>query len=200
MQWRYSLYIRFYSGLAFHPSQPLLAASLHNGSVQLWNYRMGVLVDRFDEHEGAHWFLRIAFDYDRCAGPVRAVNFHPSRPLLATGGDDYKIKVWGKHPYSSPGLSLNLYSDIRPQNRRCLYTLHGHLDYVRTVQFHHEMPWIVGSPPSLTKNLSNLPSRYLLPMIKQSESGIAHLETVSPFLLAIPTMSCLHCFTQKKIL
>lgn len=41
-------------GLAFHPTQPLLAASLHNGSVQLWNYRMGVLVDRFEEHEGEH--------------------------------------------------------------------------------------------------------------------------------------------------
>jgi coatomer protein complex subunit alpha (xenin) len=40
------------SGLAFHPSQPLLAAALHNGSIQLWNYRMGVLVDRFEEHEG----------------------------------------------------------------------------------------------------------------------------------------------------
>lgn len=40
-------------GLAFHPTQPLLAASLHNGSVQLWNYRMGVLVDRFEEHDGA---------------------------------------------------------------------------------------------------------------------------------------------------
>src|ERR1700722_20274185 len=42
-----------YPGLAFYPSQPLLAAALHNGSVQLWNYRMGVLVDRFEEHEGA---------------------------------------------------------------------------------------------------------------------------------------------------
>jgi hypothetical protein len=40
------------TGLAFHPTQPLLAAALHNGSVQLWNYRMGVLVDRFEEHEG----------------------------------------------------------------------------------------------------------------------------------------------------
>lgn len=39
-------------GLAFHPTRPLLAASLHNGSVQLWNYQMGTLVDRFDEHEG----------------------------------------------------------------------------------------------------------------------------------------------------
>ena len=41
-----------FKGLAFHPTQPLLAASLHNSSIQLWNYRMGVLVDRFDEHEG----------------------------------------------------------------------------------------------------------------------------------------------------
>lgn len=45
----------FNEGLAFHPTQPLLAASLHNGSVQLWNYRMGVLVDRFEEHEGAYY-------------------------------------------------------------------------------------------------------------------------------------------------
>ncbi|KAF9031140.1 coatomer WD associated region-domain-containing protein [Rhodocollybia butyracea] len=88
-------------GLAFHPTQPLLAAGLHNGSIQLWNY----------QHEG----------------PVRAVHFHPSRALLVSGADDYKIKVW----------------DIRPQNRRCLFTLHGHLDYIRTTQFHHEMPWIM---------------------------------------------------------
>ena len=31
-------------------------------------------------------------------GPVRAVAFHPSRQLLCTGGDDYKIKVWGEAP------------------------------------------------------------------------------------------------------
>jgi len=31
-------------------------------------------------------------------GPVRAVAFHPSRQLLCTGGDDYKIKVWGEIP------------------------------------------------------------------------------------------------------
>lgn len=28
-------------------------------------------------------------------GPVRGVAFHPSRPLLVTGGDDYKIRIWG---------------------------------------------------------------------------------------------------------
>ncbi|KIJ61628.1 hypothetical protein HYDPIDRAFT_31228 [Hydnomerulius pinastri MD-312] len=114
-------------GLAFHPTQPLLAAALHNGSVQLWNYRMGVLVDRFEEHEG----------------PVRAVAIHPSRALLVTGGDDYKIKVW----------------DLRPQSRRCLFTLHGHLDYVRTVQFHHEMPWILSSSDDQTIRIWNSTSR-----------------------------------------
>ncbi|EJD51205.1 coatomer subunit alpha-2 [Auricularia subglabra TFB-10046 SS5] len=114
-------------GLAFHPTRPLLASSLHNGSVQLWNYQMGTLVDRFDEHDG----------------PVRGVAFHPSRPLLVTGGDDYKVKVW----------------DIRPQQRRCLFTLHGHLDYVRTVHFHHEMPWIVSASDDQTIRIWNSTSR-----------------------------------------
>lgn len=86
-------------------------------------------------------------------GPVRAVAIHPSRALLVSGGDDYKIKVWGESSWISlspflplelvPLVSKNFKSDIRPQNRRCLFTLHGHLDYIRTVQFHHEMPWIV---------------------------------------------------------
>ncbi|KAJ3516748.1 hypothetical protein NLJ89_g923 [Agrocybe chaxingu] len=120
-------------GLAFHPTQPLLAAALHNGSVQLWNYRMGVLVDRFEEHEG----------------PVRGVAIHPTRALLVTGGDDYKIKVW----------------DIRPQNRRCLFTLHGHLDYVRTVQFHHEMPWILSASDDQTIRIWNSTSRQCIAVL-----------------------------------
>ena len=46
-------------------------------ALQLWDYRMGTLIDRFDEHEG----------------PVRGVMFHKSQPLFVSGGDDYKIKV-----------------------------------------------------------------------------------------------------------
>jgi WD40 repeat protein len=34
------------------PKQPLLAASLHNGTIQLWNYQMGTLVERYEEHDG----------------------------------------------------------------------------------------------------------------------------------------------------
>ena len=66
------------AGLSFHPKRPWILASLHSGVIQLWDYRMGTLIDRFDEHDG----------------PVRGVHFHPSQPLFVSGGDDYKIKVW----------------------------------------------------------------------------------------------------------
>ena len=36
-------------GLSFHPKRPWILASLHSGVVQLWDYRMGTLIDRFDE-------------------------------------------------------------------------------------------------------------------------------------------------------
>jgi len=51
-------------------------------------------------------------------GPVRGVDFHRSQPLFVSGGDDYRIKVWNY------------------QSKRCLFNLLGHLDYIRTVQFH----------------------------------------------------------------
>eukprot|EP00961_Rhodomonas_salina_P104416 1405562-Rhodomonas_salina.4 len=41
-------------GLSFHPKRPWIVASLHNGVIQLWDYRMGTLLDRFEEHEGAN--------------------------------------------------------------------------------------------------------------------------------------------------
>ena len=53
------------------------AKSLNGNGLQLWDYRMGTLIDRFDEHDG----------------PVRGVSFHKSQPLFVSGGDDYKIKV-----------------------------------------------------------------------------------------------------------
>ena len=68
---------------------------------------MGTLVDRFDEHEGKfYFFVNQDLLVSGCAiarrltlsilGPVRAVAIHPTRPLLVSGGDDYKIKVWGE--------------------------------------------------------------------------------------------------------
>ena len=64
-------------GLSFHPKRPWILASLHNGIIQLWDYRMCTLIDKFDEHDG----------------PVRGICFHNQQPLFVSGGDDYKIKV-----------------------------------------------------------------------------------------------------------
>jgi hypothetical protein len=61
-------------GLSFHPKRPWILASLHSGVIQLWDYRMGTLIDRFDEHDG----------------PVRGVCFHKSQPLFVSGGTSRK--------------------------------------------------------------------------------------------------------------
>jgi len=66
------------------------------------------------------------------------------KPLFVSGGDDYKIKVWSY------------------QTRRCLFTLNGHLDYIRTVFFHHELPWIVSASDDQTIRIWNWQNRSLL--------------------------------------
>lgn len=86
---------------------------------------MGTLLDKFEEHDG----------------PVRGVDFHRTQPLIVSGGDDYKVKVWDY------------------KLRRCLFTLLGHLDYIRTVQFHVEYPWIVSASDDQTIRIWNWQSR-----------------------------------------
>lgn len=99
-----------------------MLTSLHNGVIQLWDYRMETLIDKFEEHDGTlRPFpavcvqIQLPLSLCRAAGPVRGVHFHRSQPLFVSGGDDYKIKVWNY------------------QQKRCLFNLTGHLDYIRCV-------------------------------------------------------------------
>jgi len=39
-------------GLSFHPHRPWILVSLHNGAIQLYDYRMEILIDTFEEHDG----------------------------------------------------------------------------------------------------------------------------------------------------
>lgn len=125
-------------GLAFHPKRPWILSSLHNGSIQLWDYRMEVLIDQYNEHDG----------------PVRGIHFHNTQPLFVSGGDDYKIKVWN---YQQKRCLFNLLGHLdyirtvqfhheypwilsasddqtiriwNWQNRTCLSVLTGHNHYV----------------------------------------------------------------------
>lgn len=72
---------------------------------------------------------------------MRGVCFHLSQPLFVSGGDDYKIKVWNY------------------KLRRCIFTLLGHLDYIRTVEFHDEYPWILSASDDQTIRIWNWQSR-----------------------------------------
>ncbi|XP_040579551.1 coatomer subunit alpha isoform X3 [Lepeophtheirus salmonis] len=131
-------------GLAFHPKRPWILASLHNGVIQLWDYRMCTLLEKFDEHEG----------------PVRGIDFHKQQPLFVSGGDDYKIKVWNyklkrclfqllghldyirttffHHEYpwvlsASDDQTIRIWNW---QSRSCVSVLTGHNHYVMSASFH----------------------------------------------------------------
>lgn len=45
------------------------------------------------------------------------------------------------------------------KKRRCIFTLFGHLDYVRTTYFHHEYPWILSASDDQTIRIWNWQSR-----------------------------------------
>jgi len=169
-------------GLSFHPKRPWILASLHNGVIQLWDYRMGVLLERFEEHEG----------------PVRGVDFHSTQvrsKRLGAGPASERLPACAR---ARPPLACS-YAPARAPRSRCLCRAatttrsrsgttrraaaclrccefaaaaaararararppttppaarlrrsrpprcRGHLDYIRTVQFHSESPWIVSA-------------------------------------------------------
>lgn len=145
-----SLLVKFESksarvkGISFHPTRPWVLASLHSGVIQLWDYRICVLLDKFDEHDG----------------PVRGICFHSEQPIFVSGGDDYKIKVWnykqrrciftllGHLDYIRSTFFHNKYpwiisaSDDQTvriwnwQSRNSIAILTGHNHYVMCAQFH----------------------------------------------------------------
>ena len=63
------------------------------------------------------------------------------------GGDDYKIKGWNY------------------KLKKCIFTLTGHIDYIRTVFFHHELPWILSASDDQTVRIWNYQSRSLLTIL-----------------------------------
>ncbi|XP_047310671.1 coatomer subunit alpha-1-like [Impatiens glandulifera] len=140
-------------GLSFHSKRPWILAGLHSGVIQLWDYRMGTLIDRFDEHEA----------------PVRGVQFHKSQPLFVSGGDDYKIKVWNYKLHRCLFTLLGHLDYIRTvqfhheypwivsasddqtiriwnwQSRTCISVLTGHNHYVMCASFHPKEDLVVSA-------------------------------------------------------
>lgn len=145
-------------GISFHPKRPWVLCGMHNGVLQIFDYRMRTSIDRYEEHEG----------------PVRGVDFHSSQPLFVSGGDDYKIKVWNfklrrclftmtghldyirtvqfhrEQPWivsSSDDQTLRIWNW---QSRGCISVLTGHNHYVMSAQFHPKDDLIVSASLDLT--------------------------------------------------
>lgn len=161
-------------GVAFHPKRPWVLVSLHSLSIQLWDYRMGTLIDRFDDH----------------TGPVRSVDFHSTQPLFVSGGDDYTVKVWstttrkclftlsGHLDYvrtvsfhstlpwivsCSDDLTIRIWNW---QNRQEIACLTGHNHYVMSAQFHLSEDLIVSASLDQTIrvwDIGNLRKKHLTP-------------------------------------
>jgi coatomer protein complex subunit alpha (xenin) len=132
-------------GISFHPRRPWILASDGQGDVELWDYRLQVLIHHY---KGAH------------AGPVRAVQFHATQPIFVTCGDDHLVKVWNyqqhkcvfvlhghsdyvrsvafhhEYPWIASGSDDNLVKIWNWQSRTCIATLPGHASYVMCVRFH----------------------------------------------------------------
>uniref|UniRef100_A0AAX7TU48 COPA/B second beta-propeller domain-containing protein n=1 Tax=Astatotilapia calliptera TaxID=8154 RepID=A0AAX7TU48_ASTCA len=150
----------YISGLSFHPKRPWVLASLHNGVIQLWDYRMCTLIDKFDEHDG----------------PVRGIDFHKQQPLFVSGGDDYKIKV---------GLLtmkiVKIYNNENEWSALISYVsyffllcsvLTGHNHYVMCAQFHPSEDLVVSGSLDQTVrvwDISGLRKKNLSPGAVETE-------------------------------
>uniref|UniRef100_A0A8C6YKD1 COPI coat complex subunit alpha n=1 Tax=Naja naja TaxID=35670 RepID=A0A8C6YKD1_NAJNA len=174
------IFTRSANWLSFHPKRPWILTSLHNGVIQLWDYRMCTLIDKFDEHDG----------------PVRGIDFHKQQPLFVSGGDDYKIKVWNyklrrclftllghldyirttffHHEYPWI-LSASDDQTIRVwnwQSRTCVCVLTGHNHYVMCAQFHPSEDLVVSASLDQTVrvwDISGLRKKNLSPGAVESE-------------------------------
>ncbi|SBS95440.1 coatomer alpha subunit, putative [Plasmodium ovale curtisi] len=137
----------------------MILAGLHNGVIQLWDFRIGILIEKFEEHEG----------------PVRGVQFHAVQPLFVSGADDYLVKVWNFHlkkcVFNLVGhldyirkvefhmeypwiLSASDDQTIRIwnwQSRVCIAILTGHNHYVMCAEFHPNLDFVLSS--SLDKTI-----------------------------------------------
>ena len=70
------------------------------------------------------------------AGPVRGVHIHPSRPLLVTGGDDYKVKVWGM---SCLGIAMRMLLTLRRYSPS-KSSLSFHTPWALRLRSHRDVP------------------------------------------------------------
>ena len=88
---------------------------------------------------------------------------HWIRRIRYTRSDILVLRPWGRVTTPWAGIAPRVVMLTRQvwnyKLRRCLFTLLGHLDYIRTVSFHNEHPWIVSASDDQTIRIWNWQSR-----------------------------------------
>ena len=140
-------------GLCFHPVRPWLLASFHDGNVIIYDYEVGVPLQKYtdtdksvrsvDFHQTKPLFctgsddccVRV-YDYERqkllCTFSdhidyVRTVQFHPTMPFIVSASDDQTIRIWNYETEQSVSI------------------ISGHNHFVMSAFFHPTQPLIISA-------------------------------------------------------
>ncbi|KEG08003.1 putative coatomer alpha subunit [Trypanosoma grayi] len=164
-------------GISFHKTRPWVLCGLHNGAVQIWDYRTNTSIDTYTEHNGS----------------VRGVDFHISQPLFVSGADDYLIKVWNyklrRCLFTLKGhmdyIRVTFFHHEQPwilscsddftvriwnwQSRSSVACLPGHNHYVMCAQFHPTEDLVVSGSLDRTIRVWDISSLRL----RKQEVGLA---------------------------
>jgi WD40 repeat protein len=140
--------------LSFNPSSDLLAGGCYNGKIHLWDVETGEMMTL----EGHPQTMTMRDDEEYFA--VFSVSFSPSGDVLASGGEDGKIKLW------------------RVETGELIKTLVGHSRTVHSVTFDPSGDVLAsGSTDSVIK-LWNVRTGQLIKTLKGS--GDCHSLSFSP--------------------
>jgi hypothetical protein len=142
---------------------------------------MGVLVDRFEEHDGelqcrlARWMGHERIPGSECEANPRCATCRSCPrhcvPPHATAVLQWRRRLQDQGLEVSRAYRRAQRAGADPccarsyKTRRCLFTLHGHLDYVRSVYFHHEHPWILSASDDQTIRIWNWQSRQCIAIL-----------------------------------
>ncbi len=148
-------------GLSFHPTRPWILSSLHTGEIQLWDYRIGTLIEKFEEHEGNH--------------PIHPLIFQ----VLSVASTSILTSL-----SSSPEVTITkLSAGTTKPRERCFFSKAISTTSVLSVSI-TRYPFL----PHIT--FSSFLGSWVLQMTRPSEFGITSADLNLPFWPDIPTMSC----------
>ncbi|XP_046707110.1 coatomer subunit alpha-like [Silurus meridionalis] len=158
-------------GLSFHPKRPWILASLHNGVIQLWDYRMCTLIDKFDEHDG----------------PVRGSTSTSSSLCLSRVEMITKSRCGTISFVAVSSLCLDIWTTSAPPSFTIVLTGHNH--YVMCAQFHPSEDLVVSASLDQTVrvwDISGLRKKNLSPGAVETEvrgiTGVDLFERRTPWL------------------